>query len=257
MSPSRSFAVVRHELRLLRRDPVFLVTFTLMPLIVMAFIKPLFRYMLAAQHGPHVNGAEQAVPGVAVMFSMFLVGNVGFAFFREYGWATWDRVRAGWATPLEVMVGKIAVPLLQSMLQLTVLFGLGGVMLGLHVRGSKLGLVVLAASFSICLISLGLALLAMCRTIMQLNAFSNLGAMVLAGVGGALAPAAVLPAWARAVAPATPTYWAMRGFHDVILGRGGAAAVLVPLAALATFTVAFLTLAAWRFRFADTKTSFA
>src|SRR5947209_9183011 len=92
VSPSRSAAVARHELRLLRRDPVFLLTFTLMPLIVMAFIKPAFRYMLAAQNGARVNGAEQAVPGVAVMFSMFLVGSVGFAFFREYGWGTWERV---------------------------------------------------------------------------------------------------------------------------------------------------------------------
>src|SRR5437868_9051419 len=51
----------------------------------------------------------------------------------------------------------------------------------------------------------------------QLNAFSNLGAMVLAGVGGALAPTSALPSWARTLAPATPSYWAMRGFRQVIL----------------------------------------
>src|SRR5881394_3880522 len=122
MSLSRSAAVARHELRLLRRDPVFLLTFTLMPLVVMAFIKPAFRYLVMAPRGRNLNGAEQAVPGAAVMFSMFLVGSVGFAFFRKYGWGTWERVRASWATPAEVMLGKVVVPLLQSALQLSVLF---------------------------------------------------------------------------------------------------------------------------------------
>lgn len=257
MSPSRSLAVARHELRLLRRDPVFLLTFTIMPLVVMAFIKPAFRFMLVARNGQGVNGAEQAVPGAAVMFSMFLVGNVGFAFFREYGWNTWERVRSGWATPVEVMVGKTVVPMLQSALQLTVLFGLGGLMFGLHLRGSILGLVLVAAAFSICLISFGLALLAVCRTIMQLNAFSNLGAMVLAGLGGALAPASALPAWARVFAPATPTYWAMRGFQQVILHKGGPLAASASIGVLALFTAGFLGIAAWRFRFDETKTSFA
>ncbi|HMC52517.1 MAG TPA: ABC transporter permease [Acidimicrobiales bacterium] len=257
MSPSRSAAVARHELRLLRRDPVFLLTFTLMPLIVMAFIKPAFRYLIAAQLGPGANGAEQAVPGVAVMFSMFLVGNVGFGFFREYGWGTWERVRASWASPVEVMVGKVVVPMLQSALQLGILFGVGGLLFGLHVRGSIVALVLVAAAFCVCLISLGLALLAICRTIMQLNAFANLGAMAIAGIGGALTPASALPAWARAVAPLTPAYWAMRGFRQAILHGGGPLAATGPIAVLFAFSAGFLVLATWRFRFDDVKTSFA
>ena len=148
VSPSRSAAVARHELRLIRRDPVYLLTFIFMPLIVMAFIKPVFRYMVAPNISG-VNGSEQAVPGVTVMFSMFLVGSVGFGFFREYGWGTWERVRASWASPAEIMVGKTLVPMLQSALQLGVLFGVGGVLLGLHVRGSLIALVLVAAAFCI------------------------------------------------------------------------------------------------------------
>jgi len=257
VSPSRSAAVARHELRLLRRDPVFLLTFTLMPLIVMAFIKPAFRYLIAPQQGISVNGSEQAVPGVAVMFSMFLVGNVGFGFFREYGWGTWERVRASWASPAEVMVGKTVVPMLQSAIQLTILFGVGGLLFGLHVRGSILALGLVAAAFCVCLISLGLALLALCKTIMQLNAFANLGAMVLAGIGGSLAPVNALPAWARAIAPITPSYWAMRGFRQIILHGGGPLAAIGPIGVLAAFSVGFLAFALRRFRFEDVKTSFA
>jgi ABC-2 type transport system permease protein len=256
-SASRSGAVLRHEIRIFRRDPVFFLVFTTMPLIVMAFVKPAFRATLLSGHSRMVNGAEQAVPGVAIMFSLFLVGNVGFSFFREYGWKTWDRIRASWATPLEVMVGKVGVPFLQSLVQLAILFGLGGLLFGLHVRGSLLALVVLAGCFAVTLICLGLALLALCKTIMQLNAVANLGAMVLAGVGGALAPSAALPAWAREVAPITPSYWAMRGFRNVIINGSGFGGVAASLGILAVFSVVFALVAANRFSYNDNKTSFA
>lgn len=256
-SAARSWAVVRHEVRVFRRDPVFFVVFTTMPLIVMAFVKPAFRAALLSGHAGSVNGAEQAVPGVAVMFSLFLVSNVGFSFFREYGWKTWDRIRASWATPLEVMVGKVTVPFLQSFVQLAVLFGLGGLLFDLHVRGSLLALAVLAACFAITLICLGLALLALCRTIMQLNALANLGAMGLAGVGGALAPSNALPSWARTLAPITPSYWAMRGFRNVIERGSGFAGIALSVGVLAIFCAVFILIAATRFAYNDNKTSFA
>lgn len=257
MSPSRSAAIVRHELRVLRSDPMFLVIFTVMPLLVMAFIKPGFRFALEATGERGVNGAEQAVPGVSVMFSLFLVGNVGFAFFREHGWQTWERLRASGATAAEIMTGKVAVPLLSSALQLSVLFGVGGLLYDLNVDGSKVALGLVAAAFCVCLVCLGLAIMSLCRTIMQVNAIANLGAMVLAGVGGALAPTASLPGWAQAIAPGTPSYWAMRGFRDVILDGAGIVDVLDTGAVLLAFAVVFATVAAVRFRVDDEKVFFA
>jgi ABC-2 type transport system permease protein len=257
MSLARAGAIARHELRLLRSDPAFFIIFTTMPLMVMAFIKPAFRFALEAEGQVGVNGAEQAVPGVSVMFSLFLVGNVGFSFFREHGWGTWERLRASFASPAEVMAGKVVVPLLQAALQLVVLFGLGGILYGLKVRGSVVGLALVAATFCICLVSIGLALLAVCRSVMQLNALSNLGAMVLAGVGGALAPATALPGWARAMSPAVPSYWAMRGFRSVILDRGGIGDVLLPMVVLLGFAFVSVLIAARRFRFDEAKTFFA
>lgn len=260
MSWTRSWAVARHDLRILRRDPVFLITMMGMPLIIMGFIKPAF----GASEAPfglgsppsEITGAEHAVPGVAVMFAFFLVGNVGFGVFREHGWNTWERLRASRASPVEVMAGKTVVPLLTLALQLTVLIGLGGLLFGLRVQGSIPAMVLVASAFALCLVSLGLLLLAVTRTIMQLNAISNLGTMIFAGLGGALAPITVLPGWARAVAPATPSYWAMRGFRSVIAG-GGLAEVMLPVAVLVGFTTALAVLAAWRFRYDEVKVSFA
>jgi len=254
---SPSAAIARHEFRVLRSDPVFFVIFTAMPLAVMAFVKPSFRFALVAQGHPGVNGAEQAVPGMTVMFALFLMGNVGFSFFREHGWGTWERLRASWATPTQIMVGKVAVPLFQAVVQLVVLFGLGGALYSLHVRGSLIALTAVAGAFCVCVVALGLALLAICQTVLQLNAIANLGAIVLAGIGGAIAPATALPGWARTVAPATPSYWAMRGFRSVILDGGGLGDVALPAVVLLAFAAAFFFVAAVRFRFEQTKTSWA
>ena len=92
---------------------------------------------------------------------------------------------------------------------------------------------------------------------MQLNALANLGAIVLAGIGGALAPSTALPGWAKAIAPITPSYWAMRGFRSVILGPGGLADVVTPIAVLLAFAAAFVMVAAARFRVEEPKTSYA
>lgn len=257
MSWRRSVAIARHDLRLLRADPVFFIVFTTMPLVVMAFIKPAFRYVVEAEGVSGLNGAEHAVPGQAVMFALFLVGNVGFTFYREHGWGTWERLRSSWAGPAEIMVGKVSVPLAQGAIQLAVLFGVGGFLYGLRVRGSVIALALVAAAFCLCLVALGLALLAVCRSVMQVNAIANLGAMVLAGVGGAIAPLTALPGWAKAVAPGTPSYWSMRGFRSVILDSGGMADVALPVAVLMVFTVGFLVVARMRFHLEDEKVFFA
>jgi ABC-2 type transport system permease protein len=256
MSWRRSAAVARHDLRILRRDPFPYIVGIFMPLVLMAFIRPAFRQVVQ-DRAPGANGAEQAVPGMTVMFAFFLIGTVGFAFFREHGWATWDRLRASAATPTELMAGKVVPALLMLGVQLGTLFGLGALLFGLEVRGEIAGLLLVSASLALALVALGLAMVAICRTVVQFNAFANLGALVFAGLGGALTPVTALPDWARAIAPATPSYWAMEGYTDVILGGAGVSDVLRPVAVLLSFAAAFTIVAAWRFRFDEAKTTWA
>ena len=47
------------------------------------------------------------------MNGFYIVGMTSFAFFAEYGWHTWDRLRASRATSAEIIVGK-ALPLLRG-----------------------------------------------------------------------------------------------------------------------------------------------
>ena len=252
-----SRAIVRQDLRVLRRDPGFLVVMVAMPLVVMAFLKPAFQGVLILDGVEGATGAEQVVPGTSVTFALFLVGNLGFSVFREHGWNTWERLRASPATTVEVMAGKSVTPFASLAIQQTVLLGVGGLLFDLHIRGSWVALAAVAAAFACSLLGLGYLLLAACSTIMQLNAITNLGTMVLAGLGGALAPITALPGWAQAIAPAIPTYWAMRGYRSTVLDGGGLSEVALPVVVLLGFAVG-LSLVAWaRFRVEETKVGWA
>jgi ABC-2 type transport system permease protein len=253
----RSRAIVRQDLRVLRSDPVFLIVIIVMPLVVMAFLKPAFRGVLVLDGVEGATGAEQVVPGTSVIFALFLVGNLGFAVFREHGWNTWERLRASRASTVQVMVGKSVVPFLSIGFQQVILLGVGSIVFDLNVRGSGWALAAVAVAFALSLLGLSYVLLAFCRTVMQLNGISQIGTMVMAGLGGALAPASSLPGWAQAIAPLFPSYWAMRGYRSTILDGGGFSAVALPCAVLVGFAVAYSLVAWHRFRFEETKISWA
>jgi ABC-2 type transport system permease protein len=251
MQSQRVRAVLLLEARLMLRDPVPLVVLLVMPLLLMGFLKPA---LALATVGPaDANGAEQAVPGMTVMFASFLVGHVGLAFFREHGWGTWQRVRASSARSVEVMVGKVLASLLLFVAVLGCLLGGGGWLLGLDVRGSLMAFVAVAAAFAVALLGLGLALVAVSRTLAQFSAVANLGGLLLAGLGGALVPLRLLPGWVQTVAPVSPGYWAMRGFTDVALHGRGATAVALPVLVLLLFGGAAGGFAAVRLRFEEDK----
>jgi ABC-2 type transport system permease protein len=252
MSLSRVRAIARHDTRLLTRDPIPLVTLMLMPLAVISFIRPLYRNVLGTNAGIG-NGAALAVPGLTVLFAFFLVGFVGYYFFQEHGWNTWDRLRASQCRPIEIITGKCLPLLAISWVQFAVLLGIGGKLFGMHVKGSILGVALVSAALSICLLTLGVAVVAVARTVQQVNTLGNLGAIVLAGIGGAITPVVLLPGWARTIAPATPNYWAMQGYTSTIVDGNSFGSVIEPVFMLLAFTALFVIIACARLRVTDTK----
>ena len=256
MSPRSSWAIFRHEMRVMWSDPSTVIFVILMPLVLVALTKELFANALRAEGYTDANGSEFGVPGMAVAFAAFGVGYAGFTFFRDHGWGTWDRLRATPASSVDIMVGKVVPNVLVTVLQLGLLFALGRPLFGLEVRGSWAALALLVVVLALSLSAFGMLVTSIARTMNQLNAVGSVGGMALAMLGGAWVPVAAMPGWAQAVAPAIPTYWAMEGFQDVILDGAGVSHVATEAAVLAGFGALFTVLAAWRFRFEDTKVYF-
>jgi ABC-2 type transport system permease protein len=256
MSRQRSLALARHEGRMLRRDPFPIAVLVVMPLVIIAFFRPALALALFSEGFVHANGSEQAVPGIAVTFSFFIVGFVGLAFFRDRGWNTWDRLR-GAASVNEIVAGKLLPIGATALAQLGVLFGAGFLVFGFRITGSPAALILLCVALPICPIAFGVALVAVARTLQQVNVVANVGTVVLAGLGGALVPLALLPSWAAAIAPLTPTYWAMRGLRSVVLERGGVGSVLLPIGVLLLFAVTSVVVALWRLAPAERSAGWA
>jgi ABC-2 type transport system permease protein len=251
-----SWAILRHELRVMWTDPSTVIFVIAMPLVMVALMQDLFAAALHAQGYSDANGSEFAVPGMAVGFAAFGVGYAGFTFFRDHGWGTWDRLRATSASSVDIMVGKVLPNVGVTFVQLALLFLLGGPLFGLEVTGSWLALTLLVVFVALALCAFGMLVTAVTRTMNQLNAVGSVGGMAMAMLGGAWVPVATMPGWAQAIAPLLPTYWAMEGFRDVILRGAGVSQVLVPVLMMAGFTVLYTAVAAVKFRFEDTKVYF-
>jgi ABC-2 type transport system permease protein len=246
-------AIALEEVRVLLRDPAP-IALVVMPLILMAFLKPAFGPVLAQLGYPEATGAEQAVPGSAVTFAFFWAAPVGLSFFREHGWGTWQRLRASPATSFEIIVGKTATVFVIIFAELLLVLAVGAVVYDMRVDGRVVASVLIAFGVTSVIVAFAIALVAICTSFMQLQSLAMVAAMVLAGVGGALTPYAVLPDWARAVAPATPSYWAMKAFREVILDNGGVSDILGAFGVMMAFTAGLVLIVALRFRSDETKT---
>ncbi len=247
-SVTRVAGLTRHNLKLWLGDVQVPILLLGMPLAMMAFLRPVYRDTLAGSGFADASGAEQAVPGMAVMFALLGAGILAADLHREKMWGTWERLRASGARTSEIITGKLLPPLLLLAGQLAVLFTAGTILFDLPLHGSLAGLVLVAAAFAIAMTALGTALSATIRSITALGAVGNAASVALAGLGGAIVPLSVMPEWAAALAPATPSYWAMRGFQAAIFDSGGLTTAATSTLALLAMATILGAIASWRFR---------
>lgn len=250
-SARRIMTIVRSDLRVLRRDSGPVIALVAMPIGLMLFLQPALRVLLRSEGYGTVSGAEQAVPGMAVMFSFFIIAYTGYGYFREHGWGTWLRLRTSPAATWEVIAGKSVSALCVAIAQATVLFGVGVLAFRLDLV-SPAAIAAVVVAFCLCLVAMGTAVAAVARTLQHVDAAASLCLALLAALGGAVVPLADLPAWARAVAPASPAYWAMTAYQSVILNHS-VDSVYSRCGVLLAFAAVFGLVAFFRFNAADSK----
>lgn len=238
---------------LIARDPFNALVLLVFPLVIGAFLNPMFRLTLSEQGYADVNGAEYGMAAMAVMFSFLIVGILGFTIFFEHGTGTWERLRLSSAPTWAVLAGRALPAISMVIVQQVVVLAAGAVLFGVRFRGNLLGIPVIAVMLAATLAATTVALVGLSKTSAQLAAIANLLFIVFAGVGGALTPVALLPGWVAVFARLTPTYWAIDGYREVILDGGGLADLAGPVAALAAITVGWTLVAMWTFRVSDTK----
>ncbi|WP_406492327.1 ABC transporter permease [Streptomyces sp. NBC_00846] len=234
----RTGLLVRHNLILRLRDPGQLISYVAIPMVLMLVLKPL--YMEALD-----SGTVQAVTGPLVMFSVFALAVVGNSIMVEREWRTWDRLRSTRAGRAELLLGKMVPGFVVLLVQQCVLMAYGSLVLGLDLPGSVIGWVALAvAVWGLALLSMGAFLATVARSRGDLGMVTDLGAISISALGGALVPVDLMPGWAQHVAPFSPGYWAMSLLRAALSGDG--AGMVRPVLVCLAITLVFGVLAAYR-----------
>jgi ABC-2 type transport system permease protein len=203
--------IVKYNALLRLRDPGQLVSYLILPMVLMVVFKPLYVRTLQ-------TGTIEAVAGPLVMFSVFCVAIVGNSFLVEREWHTWDRLRASKASQLELLLGK-AVPIIVILiLQQSVLIVFGWLVLGMPFPPSVLYLGVAILVWGFTLLALGSAAATVVRSRGEMGMISDLGSMLISAVGGCLLPITLMPIWAQHLARFSPGYWALLRSAGVCLG---------------------------------------
>lgn len=235
----RVSALVSHNITIRLRDPGQMISYIAMPAVLMLVLKPL--YVRAVE-----GGATQVATGLLVMFSVFTISIAGNSILAERTWHTWDRLRASRAPATELLLGKCIPIFVVLVVQQTILIVYSVLVIGMPMPASIGFMVLSVAVWGFALLAIGAALAAIVRSHGELSMVSDIGALTLSSLGGALVPLSIMPGWAQVVAHISPGYWALQMMQGSVHGDTsqvlGSAAVLMGIGLVAgVFAVRRLT----------------
>jgi ABC-2 type transport system permease protein len=196
------------------------------------------------------SAVQQNVPAWLVFSIFFVAIPFSNTFIAERESGLHRRLSTTRMGVAEQFVGKLlpylAINLAQTALMLAVgmwlVPRLGGD--ALVVRGDPLALAAVAASVSLAALSLALLIACLARTAEQATLLSGVGNIILAAVGGIMAPRFLMPETMQQVSALSPMGWGLDAFLALLLDGGGFADIAEPAIKLLAFATVCLALAA-------------
>ncbi|ERL65975.1 ABC transporter permease [Schleiferilactobacillus shenzhenensis] len=250
MSIKQVYAVAKLNTRLQLGDPTVPLILMLVPLVMAPFMLPAAKIQLLAQGYVHVNGSEQVIPGLAVLFSFFSIQLIIQMFFDETTWNTWNRLQVSATSLGDIILGKVVIAYLIQVIQLTVVLLASTWLFRFRITGSWWAFVLVVLTFAAVLTLFGTLLVSWTPSANVAISLSNLLGILMAGLGGSLSPTSTFPAWAKHLARLDPAYWGLSAMHRISLGAAGVSDVRNDLLVLLLIAAAFgiLSLAGFRYR---------
>jgi ABC-2 type transport system permease protein len=194
------------------------------------------------------------VPGFAVLFIFLTAQTTAQSIYEEKKVGSFRRLLAAPVGKASILAGKVTPNLVTGLAQIVVLFGAGVVLLPLvglermTLGNDPLALGLVCLVILLCSTSLGLLIAAIARTEGQIGGLSHVVLWVsgFAGIMLAEMPSTSLLDSIRRV---IPHYWANSAFVGLLVRGQGLAEIVPSILPLLGFTVAFLVVGLWRFKF--------
>jgi ABC-2 type transport system permease protein len=188
-------------------------------------------------------GAHQEL--VLFVFITSMAGSAALIQTRQYGVS---RRMLSTSAPIgSILVGetlgRFGVALVQGiyiMLGTLVVFGVSW--------GDPLGAIALLVMFSLVGASVGILFGALFSNDQQAGGIGVLIGLGLGALGGAMVPIEIFPSTMATIARATPHFWAVDGYSELVRRGGTIVDILPNLAVLAGFAAVIMTLGGWRLK---------
>jgi ABC-2 type transport system permease protein len=200
-------------------------------------------------YNPESNTQYNIVPGLlAVILTMTMVLMTCLALTRERERGTYENLLAMPATPLEIMIGKIAPNVLVGAVQSAIILLMARFVFHVPMIGSLLLLAGALAIYVIANLAVGYTFSTIAQSqlqAMQMTVFFLLPAILLSGFAF---PFAGMPGWAQDIGEILPATHFLRIARGILLKGNDFANILGELWPLALFTLVAGTIALLRFR---------
>ncbi|WP_056991578.1 ABC transporter permease [Liquorilactobacillus mali] len=247
MNIKQTFAVIKLNSRLQFADPTVQFIMILVPLIMAPFMLPSAKTQLIADGYIHANGAEQVVPGLAILFSFFSIQLIIQMFFDETTWNTWNRQQISATSLTEIITGKAVVAYLIQIVQLSTVILISSLIFKFHINGNWYAFITTVVSFAATLTFFGIMLVSWSKSSAIALSLSNLLGILMAGLGGSLSPVNSFPHWARILAKIDPAYWGLLAIKKISLDHGNFNTISQNLIILWIMTIIFCLLSLFGF----------
>jgi ABC-2 type transport system permease protein len=219
------------------------------PLKARAQTEPPFTPVTHLLYNPESNTQYSIVPGLlAIILTMTMVLMTCLALTRERERGTYENLLAMPATPLEIMIGKIAPNVVVGVVQSAIVLAAAKYVFGVPVLGSLWLLGAALTLYIIANLAVGYTFSTIAQNqlqAMQMTTFFLLPAILLSGFAF---PFAGMPTWAQWLGEVLPATHFLRIARGILLKGNGIANIAGELWPLLLFTLVVGTIALLRFR---------
>ena len=199
------------------------------------------------------NPSNFVLTGYVTMFVFFSAAMGAGVIVRERQNHTLERLLSNGARREAVILGKYLAAVYKGLLQVVVLWTFGILVFRIDL-GLAPGAVILVSLLVVLVsASFGIMLASLVQTERSGDSAGVLASLVMAPIGGCWWPLFITPAWMQSLAKLTPHGWANTGFNKLMLFGAEFGDVLLEMAALIVFALAFVAVALWRFRLSPSR----
>lgn len=238
----------RYQMKLLLREPVWIVIVMIQPLLYLALFGPLLEPIAKTQGFPPGDAWQVFVPGMLIQLGIFGSMFVGFGIIAEIRYGTVERMRVTPASRLGLLLGRIMRDTIVLLIQATLLtliaaaFGLRVPLVGALITVGIVGLLGIALS------SLSYAAGLWLKSEDALAPLLNMIAVPVLLLSGILLPMSLAPGWLQRLAAINPFSHVVDGARAAFRNDLGDSSLVIGLLASALLAVLGLAIATRTFQ---------